>query len=86
MIAGESVSRTSPEPTQIDIQGYYVGPSSGVSFLSRVYKRLAETVSFSNGLSIFNFGDAPLPGGGAHPISADAAQSYSDPNFSFLLN
>ncbi|CAG8295090.1 unnamed protein product [Penicillium salamii] len=54
-------SRTSPERDQTDLEGHYVGPSSGVSFLLRVQKRIHENVTvFSNG-PIFNFGDAPLP-------------------------
>lgn len=54
-------SRTSPERDQTDLEGHYVGPSSGVSFLLRVQKRINENVAiFSNG-PIFNFGDAPLP-------------------------
>jgi hypothetical protein len=54
-------SRTSPERDQTDLEGHYVGPSSGVSFLLRVQKRIHENVAvFSNG-PIFNFGDAPLP-------------------------
>ncbi|WDK22665.1 fungal specific transcription factor domain-containing protein [Colletotrichum graminicola] len=57
----EPPSRVSPEPTQTDLQGHYVGPSSGVSFLLRVQKRLHQTVSFSQASSIFTFGDAPLP-------------------------
>ncbi|TDZ16418.1 Activator of stress genes 1 [Colletotrichum orbiculare MAFF 240422] len=58
---GEPPSRASPEPTQTDLQGHYVGPSSGVSFLLRVQKRLHQAVSFSQASSIFTFGDAPLP-------------------------
>ncbi|KAL1838902.1 hypothetical protein VTK73DRAFT_4212 [Phialemonium thermophilum] len=54
-------SRTSPEPTQTDRQGHYVGPASGVSFLLRVQKRLHQTLAFSKTSSIFTFGDAPLP-------------------------
>jgi hypothetical protein len=54
-------SRNSPEPSQTDLQGHYVGPSSGVSFLLRVQKKLHQTVSFSQESSIFTFGDAPLP-------------------------
>jgi hypothetical protein len=38
-----------------------VGPSSGVSFLLRVQKKLHQKVSFSPNSSIFTFGDAPLP-------------------------
>lgn len=54
-------SRTSPEPSQTDLQGHYIGPASGVSFLLRVQKRLHQTVTFSQTSSIFTFGDAPLP-------------------------
>jgi len=54
-------SRNSPEPSQTDRQGHYVGPSSGVSFLLRVQKKLHQKVSFSPSSSIFTFGDAPLP-------------------------
>lgn len=54
-------SRTSPEPSQTDRQGHYVGPASGVSFLLRVQKRLHQTLTFSKASSIFTFGDAPLP-------------------------
>ncbi|CAG8925817.1 unnamed protein product [Penicillium salamii] len=58
---GAVSSRTSPERDQTDLEGHYVGPSSGVSFLLRVQKRIHENVTvFSNG-PIFNFGDAPLP-------------------------
>ncbi|KAH7416810.1 hypothetical protein BKA64DRAFT_691375 [Cadophora sp. MPI-SDFR-AT-0126] len=44
-----------------DLQGHFVGPSSGVSFLLRVQKKLHQKVSFSHKSSIFTFGDAPLP-------------------------
>lgn len=54
-------SRNSPEPSQTDLQGHYVGPSSGVSFLLRVQRKLHQKVSFSQDSSIFTFGDAPLP-------------------------
>ncbi|KAH8196117.1 hypothetical protein TruAng_009716 [Truncatella angustata] len=54
-------SRVSPEPSQTDLQGHYIGPASGVSFLLRVQKRLHQAVSFSQTSSIFTFGDAPLP-------------------------
>lgn len=69
----ELISPASPEPTQTDLEGHYVGPSSGISFLSRVQKRLEESVSFSRGLSVFNFGDAPLAyqsGGYSTPVDA----------------
>lgn len=54
-------SRVSPEPSQTDLQGHYIGPASGVSFLLRVQKRLHQAVTFSQASSIFTFGDAPLP-------------------------
>lgn len=55
-------SRASLEPAQqTDLQTHYVGPSSGVSFLRRVQKRLHQTSSFTHSSSIFAFGDAPLP-------------------------
>lgn len=54
-------SRNSPEPPQTDLQGHYVGPSSGVSFLLRVQKKLHQKISFSHDSSVFTFGDAPLP-------------------------
>jgi hypothetical protein len=53
-------SRNSPEPSQIDLQGHYVGPSSGVSFLLRVQRKLHQKISFSQNSSIFTFGDAPI--------------------------
>ncbi|KAJ5626345.1 hypothetical protein N7510_002654 [Penicillium lagena] len=83
---GEPASRTSPEPAQTDLQGYYVGPSSGISFLSRIQKRFEETVVFPHGLSVFNFGDAPLPYGETYSDSTHMVQSYLDPTFFFLLN
>jgi galactonate dehydratase len=54
-------SRNSPEPDETDLEGHYVGASSGVSFLLRVQKRLHENFRISATETIFNFGDAPLP-------------------------
>jgi hypothetical protein len=54
-------SGNSPEPHQTDMEGHYVGPASGVSFLIRVQKRLHENISFPRTSPIFSFGDAPLP-------------------------
>jgi hypothetical protein len=54
-------SRNSPEPDETDLEGHYVGASSGVSFLLRVQKRLHENFRLSATETIFNFGDAPLP-------------------------
>lgn len=60
--ASEPLSlRASPEPTQTDQQGHYVGPASGVSFLLRVQRRVYQTLKFPPSSSIFTFGDAPLP-------------------------
>lgn len=53
-------SQSSPEPSQTDLQGHYIGPASGVSFLLRVQKRLHQAISFSETSTIFTFGDAPL--------------------------
>ncbi|KAL4991463.1 hypothetical protein BDW68DRAFT_198706 [Aspergillus falconensis] len=54
-------SGNSPEPHQTDMEGHYVGPASGVSFLIRVQKRLHEHILFPRTTPIFSFGDAPLP-------------------------
>ncbi|KAE8378035.1 fungal-specific transcription factor domain-containing protein [Aspergillus bertholletiae] len=54
-------SRDSPEPHQTDMEGHFVGPSSGVSFLLRIQKRLHESIAFPLNTPIFSFGDAPLP-------------------------
>ncbi|KAE8138932.1 fungal-specific transcription factor domain-containing protein [Aspergillus pseudotamarii] len=54
-------SRDSPEPHQTDMEGHYVGPSSGVSFMLRIQKRLHESITFPLNTPIFSFGDAPLP-------------------------
>lgn len=53
-------SLQSPGQSQTDLQGSYIGPSSGVSFLLRIQKRLEQAISFSDPSSIFTFGDAPL--------------------------
>ncbi|PLB49339.1 putative transcriptional activator protein acu-15 [Aspergillus steynii IBT 23096] len=82
----EPISRASPQPTQIDLQGHYVGPSSGISFLSRVQARLDQSVSFPRGLSAFNFGDAPLLNHDAGLNPGDIPSTYLDPTFPLLLN
>jgi len=83
-------SRNSPEPSQTDLQGHYIGPASGVSFLLRVQKRLHQAISFSQPSSIFTFGDAPL-----HPpefdssfcmmLPRDDAQRLVDRYFDFAM-
>ncbi|GAM43458.1 hypothetical protein TCE0_050f18290 [Talaromyces pinophilus] len=52
----ETPSRASPEPIT-DLQGQYVGPASGLSFLARVRKRLHHG---DHTPSSFTFGDAPM--------------------------
>lgn len=59
-------SRNSPEPSQNDQQGHYVGPASGASFLLRIQRKLVHgqqslLSSTSDESSIFTFGDLPLP-------------------------
>lgn len=60
--AGRS-SRNSPEAPNTDQEGHYVGPASGVSFLSRALKKLHRTTypTPTAQPSIFNFADAPVP-------------------------
>jgi hypothetical protein len=52
--------QNSPDPNQADLQGNYIGPASGVSFLLRIQKRLHKSISSSQANSIFAFGDAPM--------------------------
>lgn len=54
-------SQVLPDVDETDLEGHYVGPSSGVSFLLRVQKRLHENLKLSSSELIFNFGDAPFP-------------------------
>ncbi|KAI9371725.1 hypothetical protein BJX61DRAFT_534573 [Aspergillus egyptiacus] len=86
MPRAESVSRASPEPSQTDLEGHYVGPSSGISFLSRVQKRLEQSVFSPRSLSVFNFGDAPLPYGDAYSNPPSMPSAYPDPTFGLLLD
>lgn len=58
----ETISpNASPEPSQMDRQGHYVGPASGAAFLLRVQRRVLETLKLPETSSIFTFGDTPLP-------------------------
>lgn len=62
-------SRNSPEPGSTDFEGNYLGPSSGVSFINRVWSRLHqdETTHYpdelqnesSRNTAVFMFGDKP---------------------------
>lgn len=85
-----SSAQNSPEPSQTDLQGHYVGPASGVSFLLRVQKRLHQSISFSNSSSIFTFGDAPLHSPETDPslcvmLPKDHAQRLVDRYFDFAM-
>lgn len=83
-------SHNSPEPSQANLPGHYIGPASGFSFLLRVQKRLDQAISFSHPSSIFTFGDAPL-----HPpefdpsfcmmLPRDDAQRLIDRYFDFAM-
>ncbi|KAF9890077.1 hypothetical protein FE257_006238 [Aspergillus nanangensis] len=53
--AAEPSSRASPELTQMDLEGHYVGGASGVSFILRIQRKLHRTPSY------FSFCDIPLP-------------------------
>ncbi|UPL00367.1 hypothetical protein LCI18_011301 [Fusarium solani-melongenae] len=80
----------SPEPSQEDLQGHYIGPASGVSFLLRVQKRLHQAISFSLPGSIFTFGDAPLHPPDFDPsfcmmLPRDDAQHLIDRYFDFAM-
>lgn len=65
----EISSRNSPEPGSTDFEGNYLGPSSGVSFINRVWSRLHqdETTHYpdelqnesSRNTAVFMFGDKP---------------------------
>lgn len=63
-------SRDSPDPVTTDLEGNYLGPSSGISFLNRVWQRLHQDESSaitgelqnecsSRNTSVFMFGDKP---------------------------
>ncbi|KAG9495956.1 hypothetical protein J7337_012522 [Fusarium musae] len=80
----------SPEPSQEDLQGHYIGPASGVSFLLRVQKRMHQAISFSGPGSIFTFGDAPLQNPDYDPnfcmmLPKEDAQRLVDRYFDFAM-
>ncbi|KAH7010257.1 transcriptional regulatory protein GAL4 [Ilyonectria destructans] len=83
-------SQSSPEPVQTDLQGHYIGPASGVSFLLRVQKRLHQAISFHDASTIFTFGDAPLQLPEFDPsfcmmLPRDDAQRLVDRYFDFAM-
>lgn len=61
--------RNSPEPGSTDFEGNYLGPSSGVSFINRVWSRLHQDENTripdrlqnesSKNAAVFMFGDTP---------------------------
>ncbi|KAK9459523.1 fungal-specific transcription factor domain-containing protein [Lipomyces oligophaga] len=51
----------SPEVSQLDAQGQYVGSSSGVSFVMRVLRRLDDIHVITPNSSILTFGDPYMP-------------------------
>ncbi|KAG8630084.1 hypothetical protein KVT40_001703 [Elsinoe batatas] len=54
-------SRDSPDHDHVSPHGNYHGSASGLAFLSRAQKRLHSSMPLSENISIFAFGDAPLP-------------------------
>ncbi|PYH89801.1 hypothetical protein BO71DRAFT_453204 [Aspergillus ellipticus CBS 707.79] len=69
-VGNELSQRNSPDPAVTDLEGNYLGPASGVSFLTRVWRRLHqdELHAIPDGLqnesspkntSVFMFGDKP---------------------------
>lgn len=86
----EVEGQASPQEPQEDLQGHYIGPASGVSFLLRVQKRLHQAISFSMPSSIFTFGDAPLQPPDFDPsfcmvLPRDDAQRLFDRYFDFAM-
>ncbi|OAA68567.1 fungal specific transcription factor domain-containing protein [Niveomyces insectorum RCEF 264] len=81
----EVASRASPEAPTTDLQGHYVGPASGVSFLLRVQHRLHRGDRMS---ATFTFGDAPLPDYDPVPsvmLSAEAAAQLVAKFFDYTM-
>ena len=88
--ATEAERQPSPQEPQEDLQGHYIGPASGVSFLLRVQKRLHQAIAFSAPSSIFTFGDAPLQPPDFDPsfcmvLPRDDAQRLFDRYFDFAM-
>lgn len=87
-------SRNSPEPSQMDSQGQYVGSSSGIAFLARVQRKLHDIDYLNDSSSILTFGDPALPDYSSFcfimPPKAEAKRlldfyfSYVMPTYRFL--
>lgn len=60
-VATGQSSRVSPEPGESDQQGYFVGSSSGLSFLLRLQRRLRQETEEIAKTSVFTLGDPVLP-------------------------
>lgn len=87
---GQPSSQQTPEPPEEDLQGHYIGPASGVSFLLRVQKRLHQAMAVSVPSSIFTFGDAPLRAPEVDPsfcmmLPRGDAQQLFDRYFDFAM-
>lgn len=81
---GDLPSRASPG-TVTDLQGHYIGPASGVSFLARVQGRLQQSRHAS---SNFTFGDVPLPDFDPIPsvmVSSEETVRLVDRFFNFTM-
>ncbi|CAK7233608.1 hypothetical protein SEUCBS140593_008658 [Sporothrix eucalyptigena] len=84
----ESASRASPDGPTTDMQGHYVGPASGLSFLVRIQKRLLASDPSSPSSTTFTFGDAPLPDYGPVPsvmLSSEAASALVARFFDYTM-
>jgi hypothetical protein len=86
MPTSEPISRTSPEPAEADLEGHYVGPSSGLSFLARVQKRFQQSLALPKGITVFNFGDSPLPYDDVSSLTGETAPVLPELTFAMLLN
>ncbi|CAK7212492.1 hypothetical protein SBRCBS47491_001483 [Sporothrix bragantina] len=84
----EPASRGSPDGPTTDIQGHYVGPASGLSFLLRIQKRLLASDPASPSSTAFTFGDAPLPDYDPMPsvmLSAETASTLVARFFDYTM-
>ncbi|CAK7197875.1 hypothetical protein SEUCBS139899_000525 [Sporothrix eucalyptigena] len=84
----ESASRASPDGPTTDMQGHYVGPASGLSFLVRIQKRLLASDPSSPSSTSFTFGDAPLSDYGPVPsvmLSSEAASALVARFFDYTM-
>lgn len=92
-------SRNSPDPVATDLEGNYLGPSSGITFLNRVWQRLhqdepstitdeLQNEGSSRNTSVFMFGDRPYSNFEESRFSLpplDKAQELVDIYFEFAM-